>query len=88
MHAAHEGSIIFGEEKNKNGELLKLRLHCNHRRHLVATIRLLLCSFFPISFSSRKKVNELKENLPCRKTGFRREAHTRARQRSGRPTDR
>lgn len=43
--------------------------------------------FFSIFFSSRKKVNEPKENLPCRKTGFRREAHTRARQRSW-PADR
>jgi len=63
-----------------------LQLHCNHRRP-VATIRLLLCNFFPIFFSSRKKVNEPKENPPCRKTGFRREAHTSGQQRSW-PADR
>lgn len=52
---------------------------------VVATIRLLLCNFFPIFFSSRKKVNEPKENPPCWKTGFRREAHTRRTTAVGRP---
>lgn len=51
----------------------------------MATIRLLLCNFFPIFFSSRKKVNEPKENPPCWKTGFRREAHTRRTTAVGRP---
>lgn len=71
--------ILREENNNKNGELLKLQSPS-------AIVILWLpfvyyyAIFFQSFFSSRKKVNEPKENLPCRKTGFRRKAHTRARQ--------